>query len=611
MFFANKCVRSYLSCGLLKCINPAWFSEWRMVLLQDCPDPYYERTFTYTFSNRDDQSKKTFTLQLNISEPQNIDELSSRIAGHHNMPCFVEGNLKEALNKFVESEKIKLSHDVSMKRIERFNQNPVNAAEIEKSVAMKYGKTWAGFTKFRGFDDNGEFSTMYHKLIHSQAMYILLSLEENYYHCVQKVISDQENSMLKLRERQELEMQRACEHINSSLYTEADVNELADKQSADTERLLGDWRKKYAKQVENQRKEYRNVVSRLYAEMIANDGKVDEHGHTYNEVKKILDLSSKSSDINILSPYVAQQHEPRSGKQVQKGSKSAVTNDSLVENVDEISSDGNFNAARLEESFTINLGAQMKTMHNIRLIAAPILQYCRHSNQSGDVQAQRLQTILSLYSNSLSGLILLSDNSIDSVSGLKSEFSSICEESTEFHFPQYREQLTEIKSRSVADGTFQDGDFYVTKHSNLSKVHIVFHLAANTSSLRSSESSATMSSRHSVILGLRHILKVMSSHDVGTLSVPILLCHELSAKNDEAWIVKRAELVMKCLKGFMMEMAAWDGGISRTMQFVVPPDISDRTFYRLSAMLPEIFRTTSARNLTSSKVSSSASQNKH
>lgn len=38
---------------------------------------------------------------------------------------------------------------------------------------------------------------------------------------------------------------------------------------------------------------------------------------------------------------------------------------------------------KLEESFTINLGAQMKTMHNIRLVAAPALHFCRHSNQTG------------------------------------------------------------------------------------------------------------------------------------------------------------------------------------------------------------------------------------
>lgn len=47
-------------------------------------------------------------------------------------------------------------------------------------------------------------------------------------------------------------------------------------------------------------------------------------------------------------------------------------------------------------------------------------------------------------------------------------------------------------------------------------------------------------------------------------------------------------------------MATWDGGLSRTMQFVAPPGICELTFDKLVAMLPEIFRTTSARVLTTS-----------
>lgn len=36
------------------------------------------------------------------------------------------------------------------------------------------------------------------------------------------------------------------------------------------------------------------------------------------------------------------------------------------------------------------------------------------------------------------------------------------------------------------------------------------------------------------------------------------------------WCLKRAELVLKCVKGFMMELATWSGQESRTIQFLVP-----------------------------------------
>jgi hypothetical protein len=37
-----------------------------------------------------------------------------------------------------------------------------------------------------------------------------------------------------------------------------------------------------------------------------------------------------------------------------------------------------------------------------------------------------------------------------------------------------------------------------------------------------------------------------------------------------SWVMKRAELVLKCIKGFMIEFVNWGAQESRTLQFVVP-----------------------------------------
>ena len=44
------------------------------------------------------------------------------------------------------------------------------------------------------------------------------------------------------------------------------------------------------------------------------------------------------------------------------------------------------------------------------------------------------------------------------------------------------------------------------------------------------------------------------------------------------WCMRRAELVFKCVKGFMMELATWGGTESRTIQFLVPK-VSPLQFY--------------------------------
>ncbi len=36
------------------------------------------------------------------------------------------------------------------------------------------------------------------------------------------------------------------------------------------------------------------------------------------------------------------------------------------------------------------------------------------------------------------------------------------------------------------------------------------------------------------------------------------------------WVMKRTELVLKCLKGFMMEMGTWGTNRCSTIQLVVP-----------------------------------------
>ena len=56
---------------------------------------------------------------------------------------------------------------------------------------------------------------------------------------------------------------------------------------------------------------------------------------------------------------------------------------------------------KLEESYTIQLGAQLKTTHNLRLIRCNIYDFCsnRFNLQLNEIEPHAIQTALSLYSN--------------------------------------------------------------------------------------------------------------------------------------------------------------------------------------------------------------------
>lgn len=75
----------------------------------------------------------------------------------------------------------------------------------------------------------------------------------------------------------------------------------------------------------------------------------------------------------------------------------------------------------------------------------------------------------------------------------------------------------------VSSLLFSKGEFYVSRHSNLSEVHVVFHLCVD-----DNVRSGNITARDPAIMGLRNILKVCCTHDVTTITVPLLLVHDMS-----------------------------------------------------------------------------------
>lgn len=86
--------------------------------------------------------------------------------------------------------------------------------------------------------------------------------------------------------------------------------------------------------------------------------------------------------------------------------------------------------------------------------------------------------------------------------------------------------------------------------------------------------SSEINSRHPVILGLRNILKISHLNDINTIFIPLLLINELNESITLQWCIKRAELVLKCVKGFMIEISALtpsnEEHNNKTIQFLVP-----------------------------------------
>ncbi|KAG9271959.1 hypothetical protein AMEX_G12901 [Astyanax mexicanus] len=520
-------------------------------------------------------------LQFPVQE--NVSDLHGRLMLLHKIPCFVETELKDRLLAFIERETLEDYDREAETALQKLTNGEADLNKLTNLWAKAYTETTLEHACPEEPSWDEDFADVYHELIHSPASETLLNLEHNYYVSVSELISERDMELKKLQERQAAEMDKVMQELGKTL-SDHDVNTVA-AQHFDAQQVLENKWAIELKQVTGiQKQEYQEWVIKLHQDLH------NPNNSTINEEIKV-----------------------QSGQLAEAGDMGAR----------------HFEEQRqLEESFTIHLGAQLKTMHNLRLVRANVLDFCKHRRHgSGGAKLRRLQTALSLYSVSLCGLVLLVDNRVNSYSGIKRDFATVSKECTDFHFPRLSEQLEVVqqvvlyaraqrssKQREQPEmprnGSSDDknkniernssnilpGEFYISRHSNLSEVHIVFHLCVD-----DNVRSGNLTARDPAIMGLRNILKVCCTHDITTITIPLLLVHDMSEEMTIPWCLKRAELVFKCVKGFMMEMASWDGGISRTVQFLVPQNISEEMFYQLSNMLPQIFRVSSTLTLTSKR----------
>ncbi|KAK6038751.1 hypothetical protein COOONC_23744, partial [Cooperia oncophora] len=157
-----------------------------------------------------------------------------------------------------------------------------------------------------------------------------------------------------------------------------------------------------------------------------------------------------------------------------------------TERIEEKSSDA------LNESYTIYIGAQLKSMHNVRLLTANSMVELCTPVKDIDVSSL-LQMSISLYGRQLSGLVMLVPRDPLWHSSSGSEFARVCEQSTELHFDPLPKQLQgvvesairakcwreesaserkkpkdgkEMSTQTPHDTALEVGDVYCTRHSN-------------------------------------------------------------------------------------------------------------------------------------------------
>ncbi|XP_057558666.1 protein C12orf4 homolog isoform X2 [Hippopotamus amphibius kiboko] len=358
-----------------------------------------EREFVYKFKVGSQCLELRVPLRFPVQE--SASHLHGRLMLLHNLPCFIEKDLKEALSQFIEEESLR-DHDRDAEAaLEAVKSGEVDLHQLASTWAKAYAETTLEHARPEEPSWDEDFADVYHDLIHSPASETLLNLEHNYFVSISELIGERDVELKKLRERQGIEMEKVMQELGKSL-TDQDVNSLAAQHFESQQDLENKWSNELKQSTAIQKQEYQEWVIKLHHDL------------------KNPNNSSLSEEIKV---------------QPNQFRESTEANGRIYEE-----------QRKLEESFTIHLGAQLKTMHNLRLLRADMLDFCKHKrNHRSGVKLHRLQTALSLYSTALCGLVLLVDNRINSYSGIKRDFATVCQECTDFHFPRIEEQLEVVQ----------------------------------------------------------------------------------------------------------------------------------------------------------------------
>lgn len=223
---------------------------------------------------------------------------------------------------------------------------------------------------------------------------------------------------------------------------------------------------------------------------------------------------------------------------------------------------------------------------NVRLIVGQATSFLQRveSTECG-YDPLHLQTCMNLYSKTLQGLVLIVDQ-WDCSSGLWKNVASLCSMWPELHFPPFEEQI--VEARNTKD-PWESGDVIVTKHSCLREVHLLFHVLLQGSKMEALNNE-DLNGRHPAILAMRNVMRLVWDFDVSVVTVPLFLLISFQPFMTSAWCQKRAELVFKCVKGFMIEMSSLSDDGPKTVQFLLPHNTPENIHVEMSEMLQMIFR---------------------
>ncbi|KAJ9077547.1 hypothetical protein DSO57_1015739 [Entomophthora muscae] len=217
----------------------------------------------------------------------------------------------------------------------------------------------------------------------------------------------------------------------------------------------------------------------------------------------------------------------------------------------------------LKVSFTAVLGSHLRTPYQITLTASDPLK--------DNTEETRINTLALLYKPELTFRLVFFHPKYAPKYHLgrvaNTWLFEVCSSSNELHFPSLSYQLAAALDKlQSSKASLQEGDFIITRHSNLPNTHVIVHMALDHSNNSFPED---LNQRALLISGIRSLLTtaqrygasklVLPSPELNAPTAPVSLSQKLAASSNPnmdpsiAAKIKLSEMFFKCIKGLLLE----------------------------------------------------------
>ena len=295
----------------------------------------------YNFKYSHNQLNREINYPVPIPLPScfNVREIAFHMFQTFSIPIQFQDNLHIHLKQFIEDR----IEEEELAVFEKDQADFLDHENIQKRSECLLTFDKLLFNKFKLEENNRVsvdneicFHEMYHKLIHSRYLTEpIISLDHSYGLAVQELVAKKEKDLKRFIEEQSVETERLLRLVGHGI-TDEDINRLSMKYFRESEILNNLWNQSINDLQNTQKREFKEWIEKVYQDYC------NKQDHSC--------LLPKLEDVD----------------------KSL----SLISNEDDWQDEENKGENNMEESFTINLGSQLKTSYNLLLKSIHILDLC-------------------------------------------------------------------------------------------------------------------------------------------------------------------------------------------------------------------------------------------